>query len=322
MAAELTAQEILDKSKAAMAPPIQYRMKCGGVESVVSTGRAADGTVATRSDAIIAGRPRNSLMLSHETYEWYPQTKVIIDTSKIQKDIMDRAAQMKTALEGRTIKRNVVLAGTVTRNGKPAYVIEERWSDESAAKAPLPAGTALPGGTQSVIDKETFLLLETRNLTVAPGATNGEISYSGHDKNPTFPRDLFLPPDGYEVKKPNSRQEYTAIIFSQIESPGARPPGRPAPTIPVSPQKLGPVVIDPDTGKAIAPVPPGMTRKQFDLLTAPKAGVNDAPPLDQTPADLLFRRIALLLMLLLSGVVIIVYLAHRMAKSAHGASAT
>ena len=54
-----------------------------------------------------------------------------------------------------------------------------------------------------------------------------------------------------------------------VVSPPA-PPVTPAPAVsPPATRPLGPITVDPLTGRAIAPVPHGMTQAEFDRLTTP-----------------------------------------------------
>jgi hypothetical protein len=259
-AADPSARDVLDKAAQAMGPPVRYRMSVNGVDSVVTAVVLQDGKLCMRTETVAPTFTRITLSVGEEHYEWYPKTKIGIDIGLIRGRIKDQAAALAATPASGKLNSEVRFLPETTRSGRRCYVVEEIVPKTllAAVASTLPTAAKAPmfGTRHSVIDKETLLLYEV-SAKDAEAKHEQIITMSDVRKGDNFPRDLLLPPDGYDFKRVASIEEYVAMMTR-----GAW--GEKDATAKVV--RVGRTKIDPDTGRYIVPTPEGMTREQFDHM--------------------------------------------------------
>jgi hypothetical protein len=276
-ATQPTAQEVLEKSQAAMAPPIRYRIRTNGVDMLVSQKMLSDGSLVSRTETSLP-TAKVGLLLGEESYELYPDHGVAINTNFLYEKMMSQASALSAALGG-AATQSVKMKGIVLRQGADCFAIETTFPPKVTALLAKTlsdeARKKLPRGNRLYIDKDTYLLVEMETISQT-GAVILKMAIKDVTQDADLADDLFLPPNGIDMETPKSMAEYVALVGSMLtaQRPRIRPP---APS--VQPPRLnrrarsgpmGRVTVDPKTGRAIAPLPPGMTRAEFDRRLAEK----------------------------------------------------
>ncbi len=294
VAAEPSADDILSQSQKAMQPPIKYRIHTSENDMLVSQKLMPDGSVASRTET---KQPieKISLKLGEEYYDAYPTLGIAIDSQFIFKGANEQASTIASTLKAGTAN-SAKIKGMVTRDGRECYEIETAIAPDilTALSQLLPKSNRkmLPAGNRYVVDKETFLIVEMETVSQT-GESTIKMEYKDIVLKPVLADELFLLPLGMEVQKPKSIREYSAIV-AKIHHAEARakypiaPRSPPLVRVPQilptdRPPPLGPIKYD-LKGRAIVPVPPGMTQLEFDVLTAPPK-----PPLKMPPKLSWFR---------------------------------
>jgi hypothetical protein len=216
-AEELTAEVILKRSAEAMKPPIRYRSISRGVSSIVCQKPLADGTVATRLD-VSSPVPKISLILDDSMCEFYPDRGIGIDTTFMRQSMLVQAAAFSERLDGKppitSQVKTVVLDG-----GRECFEVTSTLAPSlsTAVQNSLPqvmknrAKAIIPREAVAVIDTKTFQLVETRAVSQA-GSTISQSEFSEIEQSVDLSEDLFLPPDGIELLKPQSIHEYVRML--------------------------------------------------------------------------------------------------------------
>ena len=134
-ASDLSPTEIMEKCNEAMKPPIQYRIKVNnGVDSVLSQQHVlADGSVATRTETVILNMPRISVQSATDMYEWYPNSKICIDTQLINSAIKQQADDVKKMVVDIKSTPTLTARPNEVIVGKPCYVLDQEPSQEMLA---------------------------------------------------------------------------------------------------------------------------------------------------------------------------------------------
>ncbi len=292
--APMSADDILKKSQEAMKPPIQYRLHTAETDMLVSQKIMPDGTIACRTESKLP-LEKISVMLGEDSFDAYPTLGIAIDTKFMFHGAKTQAAAIAATLQPGTTS-SAKIKGMVTRAGRECYEIETTVPAEAIAAfsqlLPENARKMLPTGNRFVIDQETFLMVETATISYA-GQPTMMTEFKDIVLNANLSDEIFLLPVGMEVQKPKSIREYSAIV-AKIHHAEARakypiaPRSPPLVRVPQilptdRPPPLGPIKYD-LKGRAIVPVPPGMTQLEFDVLTAPPK-----PPLKMPPNHSWFR---------------------------------
>ncbi len=249
-----SAQEIADKSHDAMAPPFQYRIVTDGVESVVYQKQLSNDVLATRLET---AKPSNVIRIvaGNESYEVYADKGLVIDTSFMQQMAGQQAAGLSQALGGTSAMGTLALRDTDEFNGKRCFNLVTAVPTDVLTMAlkqlPAAAKDKFPVESRQYIDVESYVLMGMESYS-SSGERLTQSFYSDIVRPVTLSNELFLPPSGARVVKPTSMTAYVATVLDVT-----RPPEAPR-------QPLGKLTIDPRTGLAIAPPPPGMTQEEFD----------------------------------------------------------
>ncbi len=218
--AQESAQSILDKSNAVMnSAPLQYRVVSGGTESVVSKKRLSNGSIGVRVEV---DKPLHMISIvlddGNESFEIYPDYGVFIDTRfriRSAKGLADIASNLAGSGTGRIAE----LKADAKRFGRECYVIESALPAEAFAAAALAIGDSvgdlLPAIQRSFIDKETYVLHGTEILSEG-GSTLAETQYQHIVAGADLSDELFLPPNGFEFRVPESASEYHEMLKDMI----------------------------------------------------------------------------------------------------------
>jgi hypothetical protein len=266
-AAELTPDEILHRSKEAMKPPIRYRKISEGATTLVCQKVLSDGSAAIRIEVISPVR-KVSLILGKSICEFYLDHGVGIDTSFLMQSVASQGAAMSANLGGNARGTSTVRT-LVSEDGREFLEITTFYPPNifTAIADGLPATmkkrseTIIPLETRTLIDRKTFQTVETRTVSQA-GSTISLTEYRDIERPADLGDDLFLPPDGLELLKPQGTHEYVNMLRAihsmpppQAEARERAAVVRPKP-LPMLPQRMGRPEIDPRTGRIIPTFPP------------------------------------------------------------------
>ena len=252
-APELTADEIMAKSQVAMAPPIQYRMVMGGVDSIVSMkDLGGDLGIATRVETVNSVLEQTAIATAKYAYEWQPKTGLAIDKTLLGEAMMAQAAALKQAVPAGATMR---LLKPESIDGAEHYVIETTVPQGliDAVTKMLSITTPFSGKMQSWINAETFQL---RRMTNAAG----EMEYLDIKQGIDLPNELFLPPEGMTFQKPTTQKQYIDILIKAMPRPNPRP------RVEIEPRKLAPPFWDPEAKTWKGSAPPDWDQKEWDAF--------------------------------------------------------
>ena len=172
---KLSEDEVIEKSKAAMQPPIEYRMRIQNMETTVSQKILANGVLATRTEAVAPGQAI-VLCLGGRYFDILPQSEVVIDKHQIELrpatasflrgNDMLLSFVPEIAVGAKIDSRQVTSA---TLGGIPCYEIETRFSfpemgDTSLLEGILGAG--VPKTHTLTVNADTFNPIELRCFSV------------------------------------------------------------------------------------------------------------------------------------------------------------
>lgn len=248
-----SAAEVLAKSKAAMGQPLKYRLSTGGAEMEVYQKVMPDGTTATLFDM---SKPIKKITITRgdSSYDLFMDQRIAIDMRAILGGATKAAALMSKLGDrpGSTDR----LTGTARRGGEDCYVIETSLSKEArdafSKMAPAISGSLLPSITRQLINRRTWLVVETEALS-ANGASLSKIEHKDITPQPDLTDDFFTIPANFEVKKPESAAQYMNLVARLMM--GELPPGQDGfqPPAPRLPPAVAPIAKAPKLNVAFTP---------------------------------------------------------------------
>jgi len=277
---DLTADDILERNRKAMAPPIQYRITTGAVENVVSIKQIGGLGPAVRVDTVTPLFERGSLAVGSEYWTWDAGLKTGSKLSDAMAAAQATAMRLSAAVRESMPDVSVlsIVRDSVTRDGKRCLVVDEVMPEEwlQSVMKDAPPGTRIPGGTRLVVDAESFLTIEKTPLVDSKG-TPGEPSVVTDVRlNADLPDELFLPPDGYQftvvgslseaeneaerrffAKAKTEMEARSKAIEEQIQRDIENDPIRRDPV-------TGEILRDPKTGHAVLRAPPGFDEEEYN----------------------------------------------------------
>ena len=240
VAAEPSAAEIVEASKAAMSQPLRYRVLAGGTEMVVYQKTLSDGSLAQLVD-MSSPIKRINIIYGDKSYELYLDHGVAIDTHFMYQAAKDQAATISSVVRSKAAVSSRIV-GTVTRDHKDCFVIESTFASEMTAElarsAALHDNDAIPATYRYVIDKHAYLMVELEIISKS-GFSLSKCEFKDITPQPDLSDDFFSIPASVEVKRPASLSEYVDLI-TDILSP-------PAPAATAQAQRRPPVAIPPPT---------------------------------------------------------------------------
>ena len=214
--AKLSDEEVLERSKAAMQPPIQYRMRVNNLETTVSQKVLANGVLATRTEAVAPGQSV-LLCLDGKCYDILPHSGVVIDKTQI--DVRPATASflrtndlmlsfVPEISEGAKIESRKVTG--IVSEGKRCYEIETKFSFTELgdlSSIPKTLIESFPTTHTLKVDSETFEPIELRSSSTT-GSLVQKYEYVEVHPSAEVSVDLFELPLNYSRVAPTSMNEY------------------------------------------------------------------------------------------------------------------
>ena len=252
---ELTADEIMAKSQAAMAPPIQYRIAMEGVDSIASIkDLGGEIGIATRVETVSPNFEQTAIITTKYAYEWQPKIGLAIDKTLLGKAMFAPAESLAHLVPSGATMR---LLKPELIDGAEHYVIETTYPQGliDAVTQMFSITTPFSGTVRSWINTENFQLRRMTNPT-------GEMQYLDIKQGIDLPNELFLPPEGMTFQKPTTEQQYLEIITKAMAP-------KPREIRIIERQKLNPRTKAPPFWDPVAKTwkgspPPGWTQKEWD----------------------------------------------------------
>jgi hypothetical protein len=270
----LAANEILDRAREIMKPPVQYRIETNGIESVVSQKELGEQElgeqgIAIRTETVAPGFEQIMLMIDGDMLKWSVATKKGYRLSGVLGDMIKKgqavaigvgtpSADPTTAPAGMT----VTLQEPTTLDGEECYVIDEILPSGiiDTVLSTLPAGGPIPKGTRSAVSKKTGRLMETMQLWRKDDGPAVVTRYRDITPNAELSNELFLPPDDVEFKTVGSLEEYHTLeieLFKERFTP-------PKPTVSMPTWLSQPLERDANGSPfLIPPEGSGLTKEQY-----------------------------------------------------------
>ncbi len=267
-------------------------------------------------------------MLGDESYELYPDRGIAINTQFMHQAAKQQAATISSTLRNGASK-SATIKGTIVRDGKECFEIETTMSEDTLAAFNKSVSADLqkmiPKGERVLIEKHTYLLVEMESVSQS-GTILTKSEFKEVSPQAELADDLFLLPDGIEFQKPTTIEEYMKLLVAMLKPPSANLAPRAKPRVPpvtamLIPPVMGPVKIDPKSGRAIAAVPPGMTRAEFDRVIAEKVvGIRATTKAEPESLGMSTVRIAGIAASLLTGLVFLAAIVQRRFSRARASS--
>jgi len=265
-----TAREVLERAREAMTPPVQFRIRVGGVESTVSQKEIGEQGLAVRTENVAPGFEQTVLVLDGDMYKWTSSNN---KGFRVTGFLGGMLAQAQSAAKGAAPADGKASAGATVSFKDPTTIDEEEcWVVEEilpsgiidSMLATLGVAGPIPRGTRSAVGKQSGRLVETTQLWRNDDGPENVTLYSDITPNAELSNDLFLPPDNVTFKTANSIEEYARLeIEATEESLKDFRPGERGPRV-KHPLDVGPAVFDEATGIHKFPPPPGFTADEFD----------------------------------------------------------
>lgn len=214
--AKLSDDEIIEKSKGAMQPPIQYRMRIQGSEATVSQKTLPNGVLATRTEAVAPGQTI-VLCLGGRYFDILPQSEVVIDKNSIAvKPVTASLLRGNDMLlsfvpeiaDGAKIESREVTSST--HEGIPCYKIETKFSFPGMGDTSLLArslGAGVPKTHALTVNAETFNPIELSCFSVT-GSLIQRYQYVEVARSVDIADTLFELPSTYSQVVPATMNEY------------------------------------------------------------------------------------------------------------------
>ncbi len=259
--AKLSDEDVIEKSAAAMRPPIQYRMRVANLETTVSQQILANGVLATRTEAVTPGQTI-VLCLGGRYFDILPYSEVVIDKTQIEVRPMTAAFVRTNDLllslvpevpDGvKIIARNVK---SVVIDERPCYEIETKFSFPEMGDTSLLSrilGAAVPRAHVLTVDAATCDPIDLRCVS-STGSLIQKYEYVDIQRSADTPDSLFELPATYNRVTPTSMNEYFDYQRAFWTDIKPRPAWTPRyPTLRVAPRFES--KIDPKRG-TITPIP-------------------------------------------------------------------
>lgn len=259
-----TAREVLERAREAMSPPVQYRIRVGGVESTVSQKEIGEQGLAVRTETVAPGFEQTVLVFDGDMYKWTNSNK---KGYRLTGFLGGMLAQAQSAAKGAAPADGKASPGATVSFKDPTTIDEEEcWVVEEilpsgiidSMLATLGVAGPIPRGTRSAIGKQSGRLVETTQLWRNDDGPENVTRYSNITPNVDLSNDLFLPPDGVTFKTVNSIEEYSKLeTEATLESLKDFHPWDDV-------KPLEPPPFDAEKGVYVIPPPPGFTAEEYD----------------------------------------------------------
>ena len=259
-----TAREVLERAREAMMPPVQFRIRVGGVESTVSQKEIGEQGLAVRTETVAPGFEQTVLVLDGDMYKWTSSNNKGFRVSGFLGGML---AQAQSAAKGASPADGKASPGaTVTFKDPTTIDKEECWVVEEilpsgiidSMLATLGVAGPIPRGTRSAVGKQSGRLVETTQLWRNDDGPENVTRYSDITPNAELSNDLFLPPDNVVFTTANSLQEYARLDNeATLESLKDFHPWDDV-------KPLEPPPFDAEKGVYVFQPPPGFTTEEYE----------------------------------------------------------
>jgi len=263
-----TAGEVLERAREAMTPPVQFRIRVGDVESIVSQKEIGSQGIAVRTETVAPGFELIVLVLDGDMYKWTSSNKKGYRLTGFLGGMLAQAqsaAKGAAPADGKTSPgATVSFKDPTTIDGEECWVVEEILPSGiiDSMLATLGVAGPIPRGTRSAVGKQSGRLIETTQLWRNDDGPENVTRYSDITPNAELSNDLFLPPDDVAFTKVNSIEEYAKLESeAAVESlKGFRPWDDVKP--------IEPPPFDAAKGQYVIPPPPGFTAEEYDAAVS------------------------------------------------------
>ena len=263
-----TAREVLERAREAMTPPVQYRIRVGDVESIVSQKEIGEQGLAVRTETVAPGFEQIMLVLDGDMYKWTSSNN---KGFRVTGFLGGMLAQAQSAAKGVAPADGKASPGATVSFKDPTTIdVEECWVVEEilpsgiidSMLATLGVAGPIPRGTRSAIGKQSGRLVETTQLWRNDDGPENVTRYSDITPNAELSNELFLPPDDVAFTTVNSIEEYARVDNeATLESLKDFHPWDDV-------KPLEPPPFDAEKGVYVIPPPPGFTAEEYDAAVS------------------------------------------------------
>lgn len=263
-----TAREVLERAREAMMPPVQFRIRVGGVESTVSQKEIGEQGLAARTETVAPGFEQTVLVLDGDLYKWTSSNN---KGFRVTGFLGGMLAQAQSAAKGAALTDGKASPGATVTFKDPTTIDEEEcWVVEEilpsgiidSMLATLGVAGPIPRGTRSAIGKQSGRLVETTQLWRNDDGPESVTRYSDITPNAELSNELFLPPDDVAFTTVNSIEEYARVDNeATLESLKDFHPWDDV-------KPLEPPPFDAEKGVYVIPPPPGFTAEEYDAAVS------------------------------------------------------
>lgn len=210
-----TAQEIIERSNVAMAPPIKFTMEVNGTVSVIHIKKLADNQVASR---ILSSKSKIScISIGSDCFEIYPDLKLIVDRSFLASKSKGDVVTILQEMGNPSLYDDYKISADEVFSAIPCWKLS-RVVNPHVMMATLKhltkrdPGKMMPSTIETFIAKDTYRLVgklvkfETGNVSIT--------RYSQFEPLGNVQDEFFLPPPDYEKVIPKSISEYSTFLLN------------------------------------------------------------------------------------------------------------
>ena len=215
---ELSAEEIMAKSRTAMSQPLRYTsVSADGVEMTVYRKTLPNGSIAMLTN--FPATKEISITYDKKHYDIHLEHQIAIDMSNVFQSANNLANSLVSDIQDDIKRKFYETAGVVKYNDRDCYEILEKITPEFKAavwdKISENLRDKFPAKSRLLIDKESYLV-QMREKFTEEGVTLSKIEYKDIHPQPDLSDDFFQLPPGLEVLSPQSIKEHTAIIKDRL----------------------------------------------------------------------------------------------------------
>jgi hypothetical protein len=251
-AAELSAQEIIEKAKAAMESTMKYQISAAGgaATTVVYQKALTNGTMASRSETSSGHVKLTYLFSSGGTYQLFPDAHAAIDMS-----FMEQIGQGPSVDPFAKVSLGTAeWKGFTTCDDKTCYKIQAHLvpvntnqlaamlQQAKAKNIPIPP---FPDACEYLIETNTSRVLQMTMLH--DDSKYAKMEFRDFGVLPDLSEDFFIVPPDYTIEKAASLEEYSHMVMNYLVPPPKNIPKGFA----FDPETHHIVKVDPKTGAFI-----------------------------------------------------------------------
>jgi hypothetical protein len=244
VAAEPSAQEIIQKSKDVMNATMKYEIGIAGSAAITVVYQKAltNGTTVSRYETSAGTVKLTYLFLGNGTFQLFPKAHAAINVS-----FLVQAGQVPSVNPFAKISPDIAeWRGFTTYKDKTCYKVQAHLTPvDTNLTAMLPANTPVPDSCQYLIETNTYRVLQ---MTLLHGnSTYGSMEFRNFEALPDLSEDFFIVPSDYKSENAASLENYSHLMMKYlIQGPKNIPKG-----YAYDPDTHFIVKVDPKTGAFI-----------------------------------------------------------------------